>query len=212
MRHTSAGGPSQTSTSAQNDENWTSQATMYPQEDTPRPGSGVPQALGHPTRGSSSRCVLLGSCQPTMAPRFDALTPILSLMQLDLTKLPTEAIYKYLERHDLLPQIVPSPLSNDRPPPPNQLIISRQSAAHNPYYPNYTRPPPHQQRPSVLSDEEGLDTTALCDTDIRTPLANLAQAHWVKTTQINENAIINSFCQALRVKGRHHPLPNSFDD
>jgi hypothetical protein len=50
-----------------------------------------------------------------------------------------------------------------------------------------------------------MDTTALCDTDIRTPLANLAQAHWVKTTQINENAIINSFCQALRVKGKHIP-------
>ena len=58
MPHTSAGARLQTATSVQNDENWMLQETTYPQEDIPRPGSEALQALGRPTRGCSSRCVL----------------------------------------------------------------------------------------------------------------------------------------------------------
>lgn len=51
------------------------------------------------------------------------------MVQVDFSTLPTDALHRYLACFNLIPEVVPSPLTAEDPGPPSSLLKSREDTA-----------------------------------------------------------------------------------
>lgn len=137
--------------------------------------------------------------------------------QIDFTTLPIEALYRYLAQFDVIPEVDPSPLTAQDPPPPSSLLQPRgerrsSSASPAPVLLPVTpanRPRRetsanvHRRRSSRLLEEDRVPATTpvLADiADFHGALASIAEKHFHQHS-VKELDTLTSFISAVKAKG-----------
>lgn len=140
------------------------------------------------------------------------------LSLVDFSALPTSALHEYLVQYDLVPEIDPSPLTADDPPPPSSLLRPRiharrhvSTASPGPSLPvtpaNRPRRDLGSRRRSarLVEDDQMSDQSVipiLADLDeLHTVLAKVAERHFREHT-VKEVDALSTFMCAVRAKAR----------
>ncbi|GBE78720.1 hypothetical protein BKA93DRAFT_730868 [Sparassis latifolia] len=134
---------------------------------------------------------------------------------IDFTTLPTAALYKYLVQYDLVPEIYPSPLGTEDPPPPSSVLRPHghgrrhaSTASPGPSFPvtpanRPRRDPVNRRRSSRLVEEEREPAVmpVMADVaDLHGLLAGIAQHHF-REHSVREVDTLASFMCAVKAKG-----------
>ena len=140
--------------------------------------------------------------------------------QIDFSRLPIEALYRYLVQFDLVPEIDPSPLGPDDPAPPASLLRGR---GHAPRLASTASPAPslhvtpanrprrdgtsRRRSTRLVEDDHGLEMVALpvlADVeDVHRVLATVAQRHF-REHVVPEVDTLASFMCAAKAKGEFY--------
>ena len=144
-----------------------------------------------------------------------------SLAQIDFSTLPSEAIFEYLVQHDLVPDVEPSPLASDDPPPPSALLRPRSSQARR--HADTASPGPAvaitpanrprrevpaRRRSARLVEDSGVEPVipVLADVhEVHGMLAQVAQRHF-REHPVREVDTLASFMCAVKAKGMSNAL------
>ncbi|OCH88980.1 hypothetical protein OBBRIDRAFT_794719 [Obba rivulosa] len=138
---------------------------------------------------------------------------------IDFTTMSTAMLQQYLSHFDLVPEVDPSPLSADDPPPPSSLLrprahVHRHLSTASPGPPNTLpitpanrprRDPANRRRSLRLVEDERGNVPAvvpvLADVgEVHSALATLAQRHF-REQPVREIDTIASFLCAVKAKG-----------
>ncbi|PCH33084.1 hypothetical protein WOLCODRAFT_134888 [Wolfiporia cocos MD-104 SS10] len=130
----------------------------------------------------------------------------------DFSALPTSALHEYLIQFDLIPEVDPSPLGADDPPPPSTLLRSRGHARTASPQPPLPITPANRPRREVgsrrrstrlIEDDQSSELSilpVLADIDeVHGVLAAIAQKHFREHT-IKEVDTLASFMFAVKAK------------
>ena len=130
---------------------------------------------------------------------------------MDFSTLPVETLYEYLAQYDLIPAVLPSPLSVHNPPPPPSLLGPTRGSSRGVSPPVVTTPANRprresreqsRRRSSRLLEEEGwARTPVLADiAEVQTVLASIAQRHF-ESQVVKELDSLASFMCAVKGRG-----------
>lgn len=136
--------------------------------------------------------------------------------QVDFTKLPLEALYRYLIEYDIVPDLDPLPTTAYDPPPPSSLLKPRaqrgSTASPAPQLPPTPANRPRRElsastsrrRSSRLLDDDRRPsvTPVLADVgEVHRTLAQIAERHF-REHQIKNLDVLGTFTYAVKAKGK----------
>ncbi|KZT64020.1 hypothetical protein DAEQUDRAFT_770067 [Daedalea quercina L-15889] len=135
---------------------------------------------------------------------------------IDFSTLPPDAVFEYLVQYDLVPDVEPSPLTPDDPPPPSALLRPRSHARRHastaspvpslPITPanRPRREVPARRRSARLVEDSGVEPVVpvLADRlEVHGALAQVAQRHF-REHAVKEVDTLASFMCAVKAKAR----------
>lgn len=129
--------------------------------------------------------------------------------QIDFRKMSTETLYGYIAQYDLVPPVVPSPLSAHDPPPPFFLQETSRQNSRAPSPPPTTtpanrprrEPKESRRRNSRLQEDDPTKRTPILSdvNDFNGVLADIAEKHF-RETCLKEVDTLASFMCAVKAK------------